>query len=138
MLLGWLAAESTLAHPDTIGYFNALAGAHPERIVIDSDLDWRQGMIELERLVAKHHIEKLRLHYFGTADITQHPLPPPPGENDLEYWTAISTTTLSSIEGFDKFRNCEPDAATSDIAFLLLGIVLLLLSFRLKKSRLGQ
>lgn len=42
-----LAGSSILAHPDYIPYFNVLAGAHPERILIDSDLDWGQDLKRL-------------------------------------------------------------------------------------------
>ncbi|HYL36586.1 MAG TPA: glycosyltransferase family 39 protein [Bryobacteraceae bacterium] len=45
--LGWLCASSLAAHPDYLAYFNALAGDHPERIVVDSDLDWGQDIKRL-------------------------------------------------------------------------------------------
>lgn len=48
--LGWLTASSLAAHPDYLPYFNALAGDHPERIVVDSDLDWGQ---DIKRLGAR-------------------------------------------------------------------------------------
>jgi 4-amino-4-deoxy-L-arabinose transferase-like glycosyltransferase len=47
-LLG-LVLPSILAHPDYIPYFNPLAGAHPERVLIDSDLDWGQDLKRLAR-----------------------------------------------------------------------------------------
>ena len=37
------------AHPDYLPYFNALAGSNPERIVVDSDLDWGQDLKRLGR-----------------------------------------------------------------------------------------
>ncbi len=43
----WLCATSIAAHPDYLPYFNALAGDHPERIVVDSDLDWGQDIKRL-------------------------------------------------------------------------------------------
>jgi hypothetical protein len=43
----WLAGSSLLSHPDYIPYFNELAGAHPENILVDSDLDWGQDMNRL-------------------------------------------------------------------------------------------
>ena len=47
----WLCATSLAAHPDYLAYFNAIAGDHPERIVVDSDLDWGQDIKRLgERL----------------------------------------------------------------------------------------
>jgi len=48
-LVGWVAISGMNAHPDYIGYFNEIAGDHPERIVIDSDLDWGQNDVRLAR-----------------------------------------------------------------------------------------
>ena len=56
-LVLWLAVTSLRAHPDYIPYFNALAGPHPENIVVDSDLDWGQDM---KRLVWKLHELKVQ------------------------------------------------------------------------------
>jgi Dolichyl-phosphate-mannose-protein mannosyltransferase len=42
ILLAWLAMAGIRQHPDYLAYFNELAGAHPERIIVDSDLDWGQ------------------------------------------------------------------------------------------------
>jgi hypothetical protein len=50
LLLGWYAATSLLAHPDYLPYFNLLAGSQPEKILVDSDLDWGQDM---KRLAAR-------------------------------------------------------------------------------------
>jgi len=43
-LLVWHAATSTLSHPDYLPYTNALAGDSPEKVLVDSDLDWGQDM----------------------------------------------------------------------------------------------
>lgn len=47
LLLVWYAGSSLLSHPDYLPYFNELAGSHPEKIVVDSDLDWGQDMKRL-------------------------------------------------------------------------------------------
>ena len=52
LLLGWLTLSSILSHPDYLPYFNELAGNHPEKILVDSDLDWGQDM---KRLAARLH-----------------------------------------------------------------------------------
>ncbi len=46
----WMCGTSIAAHPDYLAYFNALAGDRPERIVVDSDLDWGQ---DIKRLGAR-------------------------------------------------------------------------------------
>jgi hypothetical protein len=43
-LMVWSAATSLFSHPDYLPYFNALAGSQPEKILVDSDLDWGQDM----------------------------------------------------------------------------------------------
>ena len=46
----WMCASSLAAHPDYIPYFNAFAGDNPEKITVDSDLDWGQ---DIKRLGAR-------------------------------------------------------------------------------------
>ncbi len=48
-LLLWHAATSAFAHPDYLPYFNFLAGAEPQNILVDSDLDWGQDMKRLAK-----------------------------------------------------------------------------------------
>lgn len=48
-LLTWMIASSAWSHPDYLAYFNQLAGDQPERILVDSDLDWGQDMKRLAR-----------------------------------------------------------------------------------------
>ncbi len=36
-------------HPDNLAYFNILASAEPEKVLVDSDLDWGQDMLRLSR-----------------------------------------------------------------------------------------
>ena len=59
-LLAWLCATSALSHPDYLAYFNAIAMRQPERIIVDSDLDWGQ---DLKRLAQ-------RLHEVGAREVT--------------------------------------------------------------------
>jgi hypothetical protein len=46
-LLLALLAPSAMAHPDYLPYFNLLAGSHPEKVLVDSDLDWGQDFKRL-------------------------------------------------------------------------------------------
>jgi hypothetical protein len=43
-LIGWMAISSVLSHPDYLSYFNAFVPTEPERVLVDSDLDWGQDM----------------------------------------------------------------------------------------------
>jgi 4-amino-4-deoxy-L-arabinose transferase-like glycosyltransferase len=49
VLAGWFAISSAASHPDYLPYFNELASAHPERVLVDSDLDWGQDMKRLAK-----------------------------------------------------------------------------------------
>jgi hypothetical protein len=75
-LLACEAIASARAHPDYLAYFNALAGRHPHRVLLDSNLDWGQDLLRLSRRARELGIDVLHLSYFGTADPTRHGLPP--------------------------------------------------------------
>ncbi|QOY88893.1 hypothetical protein [Paludibaculum fermentans] len=89
---------SILSHPDYLPYFNMLAGNEPEKILVDSDLDWGQDM---NRLSA-------RLHELGAREVTFNPFImayleaghgfPPLRETDPSMpapgWNAVSLTVL--------------------------------------------
>jgi hypothetical protein len=63
-LVAWLAASSLLAHPDYLPYFNELAGSQPEKIMVDSDLDWGQDIKRAAR----------RLRELGAREVAYEPL----------------------------------------------------------------
>jgi 4-amino-4-deoxy-L-arabinose transferase-like glycosyltransferase len=74
-LVGWQVSGLWSAYPDYLPYFNE-AVAHPERVLVDSDLDWGQDLRRLEQRAAAIRIPKLNLAYRGTADLAREPLPP--------------------------------------------------------------
>ena len=68
-------AASAASHPDYIAYFNELAGGKPERIRVDSDLDWGQPFEELARhLHARGIKETIALGGFGCVIPIRHGL----------------------------------------------------------------
>ena len=62
-VLVWLTVSVGLSHPDYLPYFNGIAGREPERILVDSDLDWGQ---DLKRLAK-------RLREVGARDVAVLP-----------------------------------------------------------------
>jgi hypothetical protein len=56
--------------PDYLAYFNAVAGRHPERILVDSNLDWGQDLYRLADTVRARRIDSLRVHYFGSSQLS--------------------------------------------------------------------
>jgi len=77
-LLAWHLTSSIRAHPDYLAYFNELAGQHPERVLIDSDLDWGQDLLRLSAILKAKRVEELSIAYAGSAelDLGQFGLPP--------------------------------------------------------------
>jgi 4-amino-4-deoxy-L-arabinose transferase-like glycosyltransferase len=71
----WLAASSVLAHPDYLAYFNLFASDQPERIEVDSDLDWGQDLARLSKWLRAQGVQEIALSYFGTVDLTRAGLP---------------------------------------------------------------
>jgi Dolichyl-phosphate-mannose-protein mannosyltransferase len=71
----WLIVSSCLAHPDYLSYFNVLAAERPERIEVDSDLDWGQDLARLSKWLHERGVQEVALSYFGTADLTHADLP---------------------------------------------------------------
>jgi hypothetical protein len=99
LLIGWYALGSTLIYPHYLAYFNELAGG-PEggwRYLVDSNIDWGQDAILLQRYLDQHGIDKVKLAWFGESrpeyyGLRYEPLPgwPPNREN-------IATRTFSPV-----------------------------------------
>jgi hypothetical protein len=94
----WQVSTLAYAYPDYLAYFNLLAGRHPERVLVDSDLDWGgQDLRRLERVLSARHVTQLAIGYKGTADLSLEPLPPytllKPNE-PVSGWVAITMLTL--------------------------------------------
>ncbi len=75
-LLAWSLVIVVRAHPDHLSYFNALAGNHPEHVLVDSNLDWGQDLYRLrDTLAARHVRDSVLVAYFGTADVSAAGVP---------------------------------------------------------------
>jgi len=75
-LLLWQFSTLLTAYPDYLAYFNTLAGAHPENILVDSDLDWGQDLRRLALELARRKVTQVALVYNGSADLSREHLPP--------------------------------------------------------------
>jgi hypothetical protein len=75
-LAAWQLAIPFLATPDYLPWFNALAGRHPEDVLLDSDLDWGQDLFRLEKVLAERGVPRMSIAYFGPSDLCREPLPP--------------------------------------------------------------
>jgi len=75
-LATWMLASSAMAQPDNLAYFNEFAGKHPERILVDSDLDWGQDLLRLSNDLHAWGVHHVSIAYNGSADLKQMNLPP--------------------------------------------------------------
>lgn len=108
-LLLWQLASTTMAHPDYLAWFNELAGDHPERIALDSNLDWGQDLLRLSGEVRRSNIDRLYLAYFGSAIPERHGIPAvaiPPGKRVCG-WIAASEMPLAFNEDLAWLRGRE-------------------------------
>jgi hypothetical protein len=100
ILLAWQLISSLRAHPDYLAYFNEFAGQHPEKILIDSDLDWGQDLLRLSTVLRQKGIEEVSIAYAGSAGgayLRQFNLPPFRELSPYQPttgWIAISLLTL--------------------------------------------
>lgn len=76
-LVVWQLGASALAHPDYMAYFNFLAGDRPERILVESDLDWGQDLHRSALRLKELGAHDVAVSYFGTARLNELPSPRP-------------------------------------------------------------
>jgi hypothetical protein len=92
---GWLVIGSLAAHPDYLAYFNALAGDEPERIVVDSDLDWGQDIKRLGQRLRELNAPTVTFTPSISISLASHGFPPHQ-QNDAGApapgWNAVQMT----------------------------------------------
>jgi hypothetical protein len=122
--LVWQLSTLWRAWPDYLPYFNELV-VHPERVLVDSDLDWGQDLHRLEVRAAQLGIGHLNLAYRGTADLRRERLPPlhilAPHER-VTGWVAVSqlarTRNHSDYAWLDAYHPVERVGKTIDLYYL--------------------
>ena len=106
----WLCISSLTAHPDYLAYFNAFAGSEPERIVVESDLDWGQDIKRLGQRLRELHATSVGFSPAIMLDPSQHGFPPWRWSAvDAPYpgWNAVQVTAWK--EQRMGFRLQQPD-----------------------------
>jgi 4-amino-4-deoxy-L-arabinose transferase-like glycosyltransferase len=113
ILVLWEVGTLAFSYPDYLAYFNVMAGRHPERILVDSDLDWGgQDLRRLEQVLAERGVRQLSLGYKGTADLSREALPPfttLKPHQPVTGWVAITMLTLQENQaGFGWLDRYQP------------------------------
>jgi Dolichyl-phosphate-mannose-protein mannosyltransferase len=123
-LLTWQLSTLWRAYPDYLPYFNE-AVADPERVLVDSDLDWGQDLYRLEVRARQLGITHLSLAYRGTADLTREPLPPLfilPPKQPVTGWVATSalarTRNPADYAWLNAFHPVERVGKTIDLYYV--------------------
>jgi hypothetical protein len=112
LLALWYAGGTLALRPHYLAYFNELAGgpANGWRLLVDSNLDWGQDLKRLGDWTRAHHVAKLKLSYFGSADpgyygIDSEALPGYTAPHATHVtreirpgdWVAVSATNLQGV-----------------------------------------
>jgi hypothetical protein len=107
VLIAWQIASGDLQHPDYLAYTNEIAGAHPERMLADSDLDWGQDMKRLGGFLRQAGADRVtfspfnRTYALPVAITPSNPEAPSPG------WNAVSVTVWK-LFGFPAWADRMP------------------------------
>jgi 4-amino-4-deoxy-L-arabinose transferase-like glycosyltransferase len=98
LLMVWLVGGVEVAHPDYLAWFNEFAGRHPERIAVDSNLDWGQDILRLGKAARQHKIERAAVLLVASANIPAAGFPAFDGLQPFKPmtgWIAVSETALA-------------------------------------------
>lgn len=96
-LVVWHVAESVIAHPDYLAYFNEIARGREERFLADSNLDWGQDLARLGLYVQEHNIQSLQLRRTGSVDPGKFHIPHTPVTGEPG-WVAVSANHLLGVD----------------------------------------
>jgi hypothetical protein len=99
ILLAWMIFTSLAGHPDYLPYFNLLAGGAPERILVDSDLDWGQDEKRLVARLKQAGADHVAYTPFFSSDPIRQDFPavtPFDAVNPSPGWNAANLTMLKS------------------------------------------
>ncbi|MGB5283456.1 MAG: hypothetical protein WBM75_16870 [Polyangiales bacterium] len=102
-LVVWQAGVAASAFPHFLSYFNSIAAHDPAAYLVDSDLDWGQGVFELEAFCANRGIESLHVALNGSADHCAYNLPALRAlqpHTPVEGWVAISEYDYRGLAPF--------------------------------------
>jgi hypothetical protein len=118
LLIAWMAYSGAQAHPDYLAYFNEFAHDEPDHFLLDSDLDWGQGMVLLGRRLHELGAGSFYLDFWhndlATPEILTNvyrlpPIRPSDPTLPLPGWHAISLTDLHLLPGGGEYQQTNPN-----------------------------
>lgn len=128
LLLAGQVAGFAASYPDYLSYYNLLGGDHPERISLDSDFDWGQGVIQLNDVVQARDIESiyfcprpLNISGWNAKMLLQTKVLACP-TGPINGWLAVSRAhrlmQANNFTWLDAYQAVQPVGATLDLYFI--------------------
>ncbi len=93
VFVGWQLTITLIAFPFYLSYFNWFAGEEPGKILVDSDLDWGQGLFELVEFSKENKIDSLNIAVFTASSSCLYDFPSLkmlPPDTRVHGWVAVS------------------------------------------------
>lgn len=134
----WLAGGTLFVAPHYLAYFNESIGgpANGYKYLVDSNLDWGQGLKELKRYMDAHGVKRVSLSYFGTdspqrygieydwlpSHYLYNPAPDKPAVVPQNQLLAISATNLQGVylQNRDEFKLLREREPIAEIGYSIL------------------
>ncbi len=134
----WYTASALAAYPHFLSYVSEYGPGNQrgDLVLLDSSLDWGQGLLELRDFMREQNIDRVFLSYFGSAlpegyGINYVTLPsfftlpeqgPRPSPSQAPRWLVVSATNLHGVyvgaEMFARFRPLQPDTILANSLFV--------------------
>ena len=108
LMVFWLIADTIIAFPNFIPYYNELAGGTRSgyKIAVDSNYDWGQDLKRLKNFVEERKISKIAIDYFGGGNpkyyLGERYLPWQSAKGPYHGWFAVSATFREGAFGEPK------------------------------------
>lgn len=104
-VLAWLFIGVAVRHPDYLGWFNEAAGPNPGQIAVDSNLDWGQDTLRLERTLRELNVQALHLDVMTNVRLDRHGIVAIPFNpvHKASGWLAVSETPLAMKRGWGMY-----------------------------------
>jgi hypothetical protein len=102
-LVLWAALSGALSHPDYLAYFNeSILFTRPEKLLIDSDLDWGQDVIQLSRRLRELGVHRVAFNIYPPV-IPMYRVPEcvrVDPNRPTETWTVVRPTDATYASAF--------------------------------------
>ena len=126
-LIAWQIGSGIANHPDYLAYFNEFAGKHPERILVNADLDWGQDAYRLQEKIRQMGISEISVaikyfytdYQYGLFAMDQKSTVKllEPGKPTVG-WIAISLGTLYRDKGYGWLKHYTPEMTVGKSIYL--------------------